>query len=123
MDRPTQRTRRPALALTIVLWWCVGLCLSFGAEQTWQSALARMPLPSPAPLLNRDNAVCVLLESFRSNAIVKALAVLPGVSDDFYLVNRDKPKLDLRATNLLEAIIALTNATTVRATFRAPFLL
>ena len=82
-----------------------------------------MPLPSPAPLLNRDNAVCVLLESFRSNAIVKALVVLPGVSDDFYLVNRDKPKLDLRATNLLEAIITLTNATAVRATFRAPSLL
>lgn len=82
-----------------------------------------MPLPSPAPPLNRDNAVCVLIESFRSNTIVKALVVLPSVSDDFYLVNRDKPKLDLHATNLLEAIITLTNATALRATFRAPFLL
>jgi hypothetical protein len=123
MDRPTQRTRRSALALTIALAWLASICPVLAAGQSWQDALARMPLPADAPLLNRDNAVCVLLESFRSNSVVKALVVLPGVSDDFYLVNRDKPRLNLRAANLLEAFTALTNATAARLTFRAPFLL
>jgi hypothetical protein len=82
-----------------------------------------MPLPSPAPLLNRDNAVCVLLDAFRSNDLVKALVFLPGVADDFYLVNRDRARLNLRATNLWEGIRALTNATAIRAVFRPPFLL
>lgn len=82
-----------------------------------------MPFHSSAPLLNRDNAVCQLLESFRSNSVVKGLVILPGVSDDFYLVNRDQPKLDLRATNLLEAITQLTNTTALRVRFQAPFLL
>jgi hypothetical protein len=123
MDRPTQRTDRPTVALTVALWCLAAFGPALAADQTWPEALARMPLPSPTPPLNRDNVVCVLLESFRSNAVVKALIVLPGVSDDFYLVNRDQPKLNLRATNFLEAVTALTNATAVRATFRAPFLL
>lgn len=123
MDRSTQRTHHPTLALTVALWWFATMWSTFAADQIWQDALVRMPLPSSAQLLNRDNTVCVLLESFRSNSVIKALVVLPGVSDDFYLVNRDKPRLNLRATNLLEAIIAVTNATTVRATFRPPFLL
>jgi hypothetical protein len=106
----------------------VPLCLMIAglakaAERSWQDEVAQMPLPSPAPLLNRDNSVCVLMDSFRSNATVKALVVLPGVADDYYLVNRDQPKLNLGATNLLEAIAALTNSTALRASFRPPFLL
>ena len=103
---------------------CAANNLLSGAEvRSWQTALAGMPLPAPAPLLNRDNAVCLLLDAFRSNDLVRALIVLPGVSDDFYLINRDRPKLNLRATNLLEAVNGLTNATAVQVTFKAPFLL
>jgi len=82
-----------------------------------------MPLPSPAPLLNRENVVCLILDAFRSNELVRAMIVLPGVSNDFYLIHRDQPRLNLRASNVLEAVLALTNATELRATFQAPFLL
>lgn len=82
-----------------------------------------MPLPADAPLLNRDNVVSVLLRAFPSNDTVKALLVLPQVADDFYLINRDKPRLDLRATNLLDALTQLTNATALRLTWQPPLLL
>ena len=82
-----------------------------------------MTLGAKPPQLNRDNCVGVLLSAFQSNQVVKALIVLPGVADDFYLINRDQPKLNLTARNLGEAVMALTNATALRATFRRPFLL
>ena len=84
-------------------------------------ALRAMPVPPVA--LNRSNAVDVLLGSFQSNAVVKAVVVLPGVSDDFYLIHRDAPALNLRATNLWAAIVALTNATPMRVTWRESFVL
>ena len=80
-----------------------------------------MPLPPVA--LNRSNAVDVLLGSFQSNAVVKAVVVLPGVSDDFYLIHRDAPPLNLHAANLWEGIIAFTNATAMRVMWRKPFVL
>ncbi len=109
----------------ILLILCAGNNRGACAEETarWQAALAGMPLPAPAPLLNRENVVCVILEAFRSNDLVRAMIVLPGVLNDFYLIHRDQPKLNLRASNVLEAVIALTNATELRATFQAPFLL
>ena len=82
-----------------------------------------MPLPASAPPLNRDNAASILLHSFRSNDVVKGFLILPDVFDDFYLINRDKPALNIRAANLLEALTQLTNVTTVRVTFREPFVM
>lgn len=93
-----------------------------GAEETWVKSLRAMPLPDGATL-NRSNAVDVLLPAFRSNAVIKALVVLPGVSDDFYLIHRDAPALNLRATNLWEGIVALTNSTAMRVTWREPLVL
>ncbi len=93
------------------------------AAEDWPDALRRMPLPADAPPLNRDNCIGVMLGAFQSNAVVKGLIFLPAVTDDFYLIHRDAPKLNLAARNLFEAVAALTNATAVRATFRAPFLL
>lgn len=127
MDRTTPRTHR-ATELLIGVAFLLGLLpapapAAPSAEVNWPDAFAAMPLPSPAPRLNRDNAICVILEAFRSNALVKAIVVLPGVSDDFYLVNRDQPPLNLAATNLWQAVHALTNSTAVRATLRPPFLL
>jgi hypothetical protein len=81
-----------------------------------------MPLSAKTPL-NRDNCLPLLLKAFQSNDVVRALVFLPAVSDDFYLINRDQPKLNLTATNLLGAISALTNVTAVRATFKPPLLL
>lgn len=91
------------------------------AEEPWIAALRTMPVPPIA--LHRSNAVDVLLGAFRSNEVVKAVVVLPGVSDDFYLIHRDAPPLNLRATNLWAAIVALTNATSMRVTWREPWVL
>ncbi len=91
------------------------------AEESWVAALRAMPVPPVA--LNRSNAVDVLLGLLQSNAVVKAIVVLPGVSDDFYLIHRDAPLPNLRATNLWGSIVALTNATAMRVTWREPFVL
>jgi hypothetical protein len=108
------------LLLLVVAW---SACVkAVAAAVTWEEALQMMPMPREMAL-GRDNAVELLLAAFRSNGVAKALVILPGVADDFYLIHRDAPPLNLRASNLLEAVSALTNATAVRATFRAPFLL
>jgi len=88
----------------------------------WPAVLRDMPFDGEI-VLNRDNSIPLMLRAFQSNSVVKALIFLPGVADDFYLVSRDQPKLNIRATNLLAAITALTNATAVRATFQSGFLL
>ena len=90
---------------------------------SWTEALRAMPLGPGTPPINRDNAVSTLFEAFRSNAVVKGVLVLPEVADDFYLIHRDAPKLNLRRTNLLEALVALTNATALRLTWKEPFVL
>lgn len=73
--------------------------------------------------VNRDNCLPLLLAAFQPDAVVKALVFLPAVSDDFYLIHRGQPPLNLHATNLLAAVAALTNSTGVRLTFKAPLLL
>lgn len=116
---PTLALKRP---LTVLFLACLLPC-PLAAEQSWEQALRTMTLGANPPLLNRENCVRVLLNAFQSNQVVKALVILPGVLDDFYLINRDKPKLNISAQNLSEAVMALTNATELRATFRPPFLL
>lgn len=111
------------LQLRRLVWLlvCGWPALLHGAEESWVKALRTMPVPPVA--LNRSNAVDVLLGAFQSNTVVKAIVVLPGVSDDFYLIHRDAPALNLRATNLWEGIVTLTNATAMRVTWRKPFVL
>ena len=88
----------------------------------WSQELARMPLPINSTL-TRAVFIPLCLKSFRSNELVKAMIFLPGVPDDFYLINRDNSDLQIRANNLLQAMSALTNQTRIRVTFERPFLL
>jgi len=90
--------------------------------ETWIDALSRMPLP-PNTVLDRGNCIRGVLEAFQSNSTVRALVFLPAVSDDFYLVSRNKAQLNARPANLAEAIGALTNLTDVRASFQDGLLL
>jgi hypothetical protein len=92
------------------------------AEEKWRTALRQMPLAARSETLARSNCLPVLLGAFQSNHVVKALVVLPGVSNDFYLLNRDRP-LNLATNNLADALAALAASTSVRVTFREPFLL
>ena len=92
-------------------------------EESWQTALAQMPLGTNVSQLNRTNCVALLLQAFQSNQVVKALVFMPGATDEFYMFRRAKAELPEPAASLLEAVSALTNQTRIRATFRAPLLL
>lgn len=114
------RSLRLGIPIVLGLLW-YGPAMARGAE-AWREALSTMPFPAEAAV-TRSNCMRLFLEAFQSNATVKALIFLPGVADDFYLLNRDLQPLDLHASNLAEAVAALTQKTHVRATFRRPMLL
>ena len=90
---------------------------------SWQEALARMPLAASASELNRGNCVTVMLHSFQPDETVKALCFLPGATDEFYFFRRARARLTNASPTLLDAVVALTNQTYIRATFRPPLLL
>src|SRR5438045_1401186 len=97
--------------------------LVFAADETWPSALSQMPLGAHVSELNTTNCVDVMLHAFQSSAIVKALIFMPGATDEFYMFGRAKAALTNASPMLLDAVIALTNQTNIRVTFRPPFLL
>jgi hypothetical protein len=99
------------------------LALAVGAQPSWQEAFAKMPLAENVPELDRHNCVRVVLNSFQSNAAVRALIFLPGATDEFYFFRRAHARLTNAAPTLLDAISALTNQTNLRATVNPPFLL
>jgi hypothetical protein len=82
-----------------------------------------MPLGSDVRQLDRTNCVDSLLRAFQSNQVVKALIFMPGATDEFYMFHRAKAQLTNGSPALLDAVIALTNQTLIRATFRPPLLL
>lgn len=93
------------------------------AQETWQRALSRMPLETNEAELNRANCVALTLGAFQSNVVVKALVFMPGATDEFYFFRRARATLTNSNPSLLDAIVALTNQTYIRATFRPPLLL
>jgi hypothetical protein len=93
------------------------------AQPAWPEAFATMPLTEKVSELDRHNCVRIMLHSFQSNAAVQALIFLPGATDEFYFFRRAHASLTNAAPTLLDAVIALTNQTYVRATVVPPFLL
>jgi len=93
------------------------------AAESWQSALAKMPLGGKVEELNRSNCVSVMLGAFQSSDAVKALVFMPGATDEFYMFKRAKARLTMGSPTLLDAVEALTNQTLIRVTFRPPLLL
>src|SRR5260221_7699248 len=109
--------------LLLSILFCAG-ALSSAAQETWQSALGRMPLAATnVSLLSRTNCVPIMLNAFQSNAVVKALIFMPGATDEFYMFRRARATLTNASPSLLDAVVALTNQTYIRATFHAPLLL
>jgi hypothetical protein len=104
--------------------WCLSPLSSLQAgQQTWEGALAAMPLPNAPAELNRTNCVSMFLEAFQSNDVVKALVFMPGATDEFYLFRRARAVLNGSQVTLLDAVCALTNQTFIQADFRNRFLL
>lgn len=89
----------------------------------WQNALEQMPLASATTELNRSNCVPLLLNSFQSNGVVKALIFMPGATDEIYFFHRVRAQLTNANPSLLDAVAALTNETYIRAEFRPPLLI
>jgi hypothetical protein len=107
---------------TGLLLLCASLRGAFAAE-LWQDALAQMPLAAPATALNRTNCVPLMLGSFESNGVVKALVFMPGATDELYFFRRARAVLTNANPSLLDAVMALTNQTHIQATFQPPLLL
>jgi hypothetical protein len=99
------------------------LSVTGSANETWQSALSRMPLGTNVAELNRTNCTLLMLSAFQSNAVVKALVFLPGATDELDFFRRVHAKLTNASPSLLDAVVALTNQTYIRAAFRPPLLL
>jgi hypothetical protein len=114
---------RKLLALVAVL---AGPALNPLTAASWQESLATMPLATNTTVLSRTNCIPLLLHSFRSNDVVKALIFMPGATDEFYFFKR--AHATLAATNtanasVWDALVALTNQTRIQLTFRTPLLL
>jgi len=82
-----------------------------------------MPLIEKVSALDRRNFARIMLNSFQKNSAVQALILMPGATDEFYFFHRAHASLTNTAPTLLDAVIALTNQTYVRATVVPPFLL
>jgi hypothetical protein len=108
------------LYLTATLILFAGL---LSAQPAWQEEFARMPLKGNATVLNRHNCVDVMLNSFQRNGAVKALIFMPGATDEFYFFRRARAVLTNGNPTLLDAVVALTNQTFIKATVNPPFLL
>jgi hypothetical protein len=93
------------------------------ADDSWQSAFSQMPLRSVPKELNRSNCVPLILNSFQSNGVVKALIFMPGATDEIYFFRRVHAQLTNANASLADAIVALTNQTHIQVAFRRPFLI
>jgi hypothetical protein len=107
--------------ISLILFF--GFCEKVFASETWQDALSKMPLTSNVTELNRTNCVPLLLNSFQSNGVVKALIFMPGATDELYFFRRAHATLTNSYPSLLDAVVALTNQTFIQATFQPPLLL
>lgn len=95
----------------------------WAADESWTEALRRMPLGTNVSVLNHTNCAQLLLGGFQSNATAKALIFMPGATDELYFFKRVHVSLTNASPNLLDAVVALTNQSPLRVTFRAPFVL
>lgn len=109
------------ILISILTLWIGGWMTARAGD--WTRELQSMPLGSSVRELNRTNCVPLMLTAFQSNRVVKALIFMPGATDELYFFRRVKVALTNESPSLLEAVVALTNQSPLRATFRPPFLL
>src|SRR5437870_4716185 len=110
-----------SIAACVFLTTCAGSCLV--VAETWNEALARMPLGTGRIELNRTNCVALMLRGFQSNQTVKALIFMPGATDEFYMFRSARGVLTNNHPSLFDAVTALTNQTLIRVSFLPPLLL
>ncbi len=107
----------------------LGLILSFlslalRAAEPWEAPLGAMSLGvTSAIVLDQKNCVDVMLRALQPNDVVKALVFMPGATDEFYMFHRARATVTNLMPSLLDAVVALTNQTHIRVTFRPPLLI
>ncbi|HSH93398.1 MAG TPA: hypothetical protein VK968_04580 [Roseimicrobium sp.] len=110
----------------IITFLCGLLCLitSLEAAEPWRDVLSAMPLATNnVAEINARNFAPLLLGSFQSNGVVKAIILMPGATDEFYFFKQAPVPLASANKTLGDAVMALEKQTRIRATFRPPFLL
>jgi hypothetical protein len=107
----------------LLLLLCLAGALPLRAQESWGEAFSRMPLGGHVTQLTRTNCVDVMLHALKSNNVVKALVFMPGATDELNMYRRAQAVLTNSSPTLLDAVMALTNQTLIRATFRPPLLL
>src|SRR5258708_38309734 len=105
------------MRLPVLVGIVVGLMpLTSRAADDWPAVLACMPLAGHVAELNRTNCVEVMLNAFQSNSVVKALILMPGATDEFYMFRRARAVFTNAHPTLFDATCALTNQTLIRVT-------
>jgi hypothetical protein len=115
------RVTKPIISIGLVLSFLASLRVS--ADPTWQTVLSGMPLGTNAFPLNLPGTAGLMLKSFQSNSVVKALVFLPAATDNLYFYKREPVRLTNSTPSLFDALVTLTNQTPIRITFRPPCLL
>lgn len=95
----------------------------WAADQSWTEALRQMPLGPNGSILNHTNCAQLLLDGFQSNTTAKALIFMPGATDELYFFKRVHVSVTNATPSLLDAVVALTNQSPLRVTYRAPLVL
>lgn len=95
----------------------------WAADESWTEALRQMPLGPNGSVLNHTNCAQLLLGRFQSNHTAKAFIFMPGATDELYFFKRVQVNVTNPAPSLLDAVVALTNQSPLRVTYRAPFVL
>jgi len=103
--------------------WLITAITVQAAEDDWRAALAQMPLRTGVTELDTSNYVDVMLQAFGSNDTVKALIFQPGAVDTFFWHRETRVLLTNASPSLLDEVVAMTNQTRIRASFRPPLLL
>jgi hypothetical protein len=100
------------------------LCAALPGQgvETWQEALESMPLNTNHIHFFKGEPARAILRGLTANRVVKAIVMMPGSTDELYFHDRGTCSFTNKPT-LLNALEELTNRTSIRPIFRAPFLL
>jgi hypothetical protein len=110
------------LVRLICMLGMLGAAIPGQCVEPWRMELASMPLNTNRIHFFKGEPARAILRAFTSNPVVKAIVMMPGSTDELYFHDRGTCFFTNNPT-LLDALNELTNRTSIRATFRAPFLL
>jgi hypothetical protein len=109
--------------ITAIVVMVALLSLVISVQADWREDLARMPLVGNPSALDETNCVPLMLQAFHGGKSVKALIFMPGATDELYFFHRVHVRLQNSNPRLSDAVAALTNHTSIHATWRVPFLI